>query len=119
VRVLDSPRGAHEDRSAHAQIVPAQHVQGDPSAERVGEEIAGLVADRRPDRLRHEGRSVRKVRPHGVGSGVSGEVDGHERAGLGQSDAEPAEQATGLGEAVQHDQGWARTAHLDMEWHAG
>ena len=98
---------------------PAQHVQGDSSSQRVGEEVARFVAHRRPHRLRHEGSGIRKVRAHGVGPGVAREVDRHQRVRFSQVLAEPAEQPAGLGEAVQHDQGRTRTADLDMEWHAG
>ena len=49
---------------------------------------------------------------------MSGKVDGEQRVRFGQQVAEAAPEATRLGEAVQEDQWGARTAHVDMEWHA-
>ncbi len=50
---------------------------------------------------------------------MAGQIDCDEGVRRGQALAEGAQEPSGLREPVQHHQGRACTAHLDMEWHAG
>ena len=117
--ILDAGGHTYEDDTAQRQIGADRHVQRNPGPERVTEEVAGLVADHRLRRLGDECRRRRQIGPHGPGIPVPGKVDGDQRVCLGQEVSEAAPEASRLGEAVQHHQWRARTAHFDMEGHAG
>ena len=49
---------------------------------------------------------------------MPGQVDAHDGVAPGQNVPEEPPQACGLREAVQEDDGGARSARFDVEWHA-
>ena len=92
-------------------------MESHPGTERVTQQITGVVADGGPDGLGHERSGRRKIGPHLVGAGMTGQVDTDQQAVLRHQIAEGTPQAGGLGESVEEGQGWPGPTHLDMERH--
>ena len=92
-------------------------MESHPGTERVTQQITGGVADGGPDGLGHQRGGRRKIGPHRVRAGMTGQVDADQRVVLRHQIAEGTPQAGGLGESVEKDQGWPGPTHLDMERH--
>ena len=95
-------------------------MQGHTSAQRVAEQRALPRPPRTaraasPTSAAVAGRSART----GPESPWPGRSTRDQGVRFGQEVSEAAPEAPGLGESVQQDQRRARTAHVDMEWHAG
>ena len=92
-------------------------MESHPGTERVTQEITGGVTDGGRDGFGHQLGGRRKVGPHLVRAGMTGQVDADQHSVLGHQIAESTPQAGGLGESVEKDQGWPGPTHLDMERH--
>ena len=114
-RILDPGGGADQDRAAES-------LMGRPGAARPGprrSNRAGRTARPRfrPHGVGHEAARRREVRLDRGGVAVAGEVQRYQGVVVRPRVTERAPQTPRLGEPVQHDQGAAPHAHVDMEWH--
>jgi len=108
-RIFDPTRGTD-----HHGLAQSQSHAG---AQRIPQQLAWIRADVIFDRLGHRGRGLDKIGAHGIGAGMTGQVDPDQRATLGECVAERTPQAGGLREPVQQHQRRALATDLDMEWH--
>jgi hypothetical protein len=117
--VLNAGRRSDQHQMADAQVGLECDVQSGPGSERITQQIARSVPDDVTHRLGDQRSRSRQVSAHGVRTGMTRQVDGHDAEVLFQLLAECAPESPRLSEAVQQHQGPTRAAYLDMEWHAG
>ncbi len=92
-------------------------MQCDTRAQRVSKKVAPRPSELLPDGVGDECRRAREIGADRVGSGVARQVQADECAVRFQPHAEGAPEPAGLGEPVEHHEGRARPAHLDVKWH--
>ncbi len=119
VRILHSGGDADEDDRAQRQLRSESHMQAHPCTEGVAEEGARLIADLGAYSVRYQTRRRRQVGPHRTGVAVSRKIHREQRVRLGQEVTETTPEAPRLGEAMEDDQWWPRSAQVDMEGHVG
>ena len=115
--VLHARGRPDHDHSVDLQLVAGGNVEGDTRAQGVSEQVASCTSELLSDDVCHETGRVREIGAHRVGSRVARQVQADERAVRLQLLAEAAPEPAGLGEPVEHHEGRARSAHLDVKWH--
>ena len=114
---LHARGGPDHDHPVDLQFPGRGNVQHDTRAQGVSKKVAPSPTELRPDGVGDECRRAREIGADRVGSGVARQVRADERAVRFQPSAEGAPQPPGLGEPVEHHEGRARPAHLDVKWH--